>query len=193
MKLIERLRQSLAHRKPERLEIPGFQDAAVLVPVIERNDALSVALILRSHELPTHAGQISFPGGHRHPNEAHPVETALREAEEEIGIDPSLVELLGPLDDVPTPVGFVISPVVGWLREPAAFRPDPREVKEVFEVALTALIDPSNYAYRGERIVFGRPYPLPEYRVGDRIVWGATARIIEHLLELLGFPPPRSN
>ena len=156
----------------------------MLVPIIQRGDLISIGYTLRPEDMPTHAGQISFPGGRRDPVDADLVATALREAEEELGIDPSGVTILGQLDDVPTPVGFVITPLVGWLVEPAPFRIEPREVVEYFEVQLDDLTAPGTFKNRGERDIAGIDYPIPEFHVDDRLIWGATARITQRLLEI---------
>lgn len=154
--------------------------------MIQRGDELSVGYTLRPDEMPTHAGQISFPGGRRDPEDADLVATALREALEELGIRAEDVEVLGKVDDVPTPVGFVITPVVGWLADPPQFVIDTREVGEYFEVGLDELADPGNFVDRGEREIAGVTYPIPEFHVAGRLIWGATARITQRLLEVSG-------
>lgn len=169
-----------------RIDIEGFDAAAVLVPIIRRGESIVLGYTLRPDEMPTHAGQISFPGGRRDPDDLDLVATALREAEEELGIAREQVEVLGKLDDVPTPVGFVITPVVGWLVDPPAFVVDEREVYEYFEVDLEEIIDPANFADRGERDIAGVTYPVPEFHVVGRRIWGATARITQRLLQVAG-------
>jgi len=109
----------------------------------------------------------------------------LRESQEELGIDPATVMTLGHLDDVFTPSGFVITPVVGWLREPAPFQPDAREVDEFFEVTLAELQDPSCFHDAGVEVHDGRTYTLPEYHVTGRVIWGATARMVQILFAQL--------
>ncbi|MEK6607497.1 MAG: CoA pyrophosphatase, partial [Myxococcota bacterium] len=109
MHLRDRLGASLATTAPRRLVVPGFRDAAVLVPIVERaGAATTLVFTVRPAAMPTHGGQISFPGGGREHGDTDAGATALREATEEIGVDPSGVEVLGMLDDVPTPLGFVI-------------------------------------------------------------------------------------
>ncbi len=158
--------------------------AAVLVPLIQRGDRVSVGYTLRPEEMPTHAGQISFPGGRRDPDDADLVATALREAHEELGVPAESVAILGQADDVPTPVGYVITPVVGWLVDPPQFVIDEHEVAEYFEVDVDELADPVNFKDRGEREIEGVVYPIPEFHVAGRLIWGATARITQRLLQI---------
>lgn len=185
MDLPERLRQLLVQTPAQTLDIDGFRHAAVLVPLIQRGKDVSLLFTVRAHNLPLHAGQISFPGGHPEQGERHPRSTALRESQEELGIEPASVLVLGHLDDVATPSGFLITPVVGWLREPAPFRPAPREVHEWFEVALAKLRDPAHFRHAGVAEHDGRSYQLPEYHVAGRVIWGATARMVQILLSRL--------
>jgi len=178
------LEQALRTATRRELVIDGFVAAAVLVPVIQRGDRLTVGYTLRPEEMPTHAGQISFPGGRRDPQDVDLVATALREANEELGIAAESVTILGETDDVPTPVGYVITPVIGWLVDPPEFTVDEREVCEYFEVDLSELADPACYKSRGERDIEGITYPIPEFHVAGRLIWGATARITQRLLEI---------
>ncbi len=134
--------------------------------------------------MPTHAGQISFPGGRYDQDDSGLTATALREINEELGVAAVDIDVIGKIDDVPTPLGFVITPVVGWLRDPGAFTIDEREVVEYFEIDLEELTDPANFKQRGEREIEGVSYPVPEYHVGGKLIWGATARITERLLQI---------
>jgi len=192
--LKRRLSRALRRHEPRRLDIGDFVDAAVLVPVIRREQTVTLAYTLRPDEMPTHAGQISFPGGHFAEADPDAMATALREAQEELGVEPADVEVLAQLDDVASPVGFVVTPVVGWLEDPPPFVPDDREVRDVFEVALSALVEPGAFVDAGEHEVDGRRYPLPEFHVDEGRIWGVTARITRQLLEVLGLeggdPPP---
>jgi 8-oxo-dGTP pyrophosphatase MutT (NUDIX family) len=180
----QRFEKGLASVDRNTLVIDGFVAAAVLVPLIERGDRISVGYTLRPNDMPTHGGQISFPGGRCEPEDADLAATAMRESHEELGISPDHVHVMGAIDDVPTPVGFVITPVVGWLSDPPEFVIDEREVHEYFEVELDELRDPANYRHRGERDIAGIAYPVPEFHVAGRLIWGATARITERLLEI---------
>lgn len=158
--------------------------AAVLLPLVPRPHGMQVLLTRRTDHLNHHAGQISFPGGRWEAGDASLSVTALRETEEEVGIAPDAVELLGALPDFGTPSGFRISPVVGLLHPEAHLRLDPFEVAEAFEIPLSFLVEPANYQYHrirwagGERNVHAVPY-------AGRFIWGATAGILHMLAEFL--------
>jgi 8-oxo-dGTP pyrophosphatase MutT (NUDIX family) len=131
--------------------------AAVLVGLVDRGQGWSVLLTLRSADLADHAGQISFPGGRIEPEDPDAIHAALREAEEEIGLPMNHVETVGRLDTWLTGTGFEITPIVGLVRPPDAYVPDPIEVAEIFEVPLDFILDPRNHQrrtreLRGEQI-----------------------------------------
>lgn len=154
--------------------------AAVLVPVVNRDGELSVLFTRRTAHLSDHAGQISFPGGRAEPHDPDAAATALRETEEETGIAPAHVELLGELAEYVTVTGYRVSPVVGLIRAPFELRPDSFEVAEVFEVPLAFLLDPSNHQ-RNAVVVSGyrRHYYAMPYR--GYYIWGATAGMLMNL------------
>ena len=158
--------------------------AAVLLGLVDRPAGPCIILTQRTAHLRDHAGQISLPGGRLEPEDAGPAEAALREAQEEIGLDPQRVDLLGGLRHYDTVTGFRIHPVVGWIEPPVALRPDPHEVAEVFELPLSFALDPANhrrdsYDRNGLRRHF---YVLP---FEDRYIWGATAGILVNFARLL--------
>ncbi len=162
----------------------GRVQAAILVPLIDRAEGLTLLFTRRTEHLSDHAGQISFPGGRMEPGDGDSVETALRESEEEIGLPRANVELLARLDAYDTTTGYVITPIVGLVRPPLKLALDSREVAEAFEVPLGFLLDPANR--RRERRLFdgvGFAYDVFEY--GERCIWGATAGIIVNLCNLL--------
>ena len=177
--------QARLNRKPGELNLADtLRPAAVLVPIVERVEP-AVLLTLRTEHLPTHAGQVSFPGGRFHSTDASLTETALREFEEEIGIDRQFVELAGYLDFHETVnSGFVILPVVGFVREDFELRIDPHEVAEVFEVPLGFLLDAKNRA-RGRIERDGVMREFDTIRFGTHTIWGATAAMIVNLAERL--------
>lgn len=160
--------------------------AAVLIAIVARDDpGPTVLLTQRTAHLRDHAGQISFPGGRTEAIDDGPVATALREAEEEVGLAPERVDVLGFLPTYDTITGFRVQPVVGWVRPPAFFRPDPVEVAEVFEVPLAFVLDPANHERRaGERAGVRREFYVLPYR--DRFIWGATAGMLVNLARVVG-------
>lgn len=165
----------------ERVLVP----AAVLVPLVRREEGLTVLFTQRTSHLANHAGQISFPGGRMEEIDPDPVSTALRETEEEIGLPRDRVEVLGQLDEYVTGTGFRITPVVGLIHPPIALTPDPFEVAEVFEVPLAFLLDPDNHQRHsrtgptGERRSY---YAMP---FQHRYIWGATAGMLVNLYDVL--------
>lgn len=172
---------NLDHLPPSPL-----RQAAVLIPLIDRSEGLHVILTRRRDDLPHHAGQISFPGGTAEPGDSSPAETALREAEEEIGLHRSKVELIGRLGDFVTKSGFRIAPFVGLVEAPVDLTPCPHEVAEVFEVPLSFLLDRANHQLIERKDnVNPKTYAMP---YGDYYIWGVTAGIIVNLAELVTPP-----
>lgn len=172
---------SEAHPEGERATTP----AAVLVGLVGRMDGPHILLTLRSAHLKDHAGQISFPGGRIEAFDPDPVAAALREAQEEIGVRPQQVEVLGTLPRYRTGTGFLIHPVVGWIDPPLDIRPDPIEVAEVFELPLAFALDRRNH-HRAFHECEGRRREYWVLPYQDRYIWGATAGILVNLAQLLG-------
>lgn len=158
--------------------------AAVLVPLVDRPTGLTVLLTQRTPHLTDHAGQISFPGGRIEPSDEHPVAAALREAEEEVGLTASHVDIIGRLDTYVTGTGFEVIPVVALIRVPYPLQPDPFEVAEVFEVPLDFLVDPRNLQ-RGSREWQGTTRYFFVLAYENRYIWGATAGMLVNLAEVL--------
>ncbi|HZZ94331.1 MAG TPA: CoA pyrophosphatase [Usitatibacter sp.] len=154
-----------------------LRDAAVLLLIVDHASGPTVVFTQRTAHLADHAGQISFPGGRTHPGDGSPERTALREAEEEIGLPPEKVQVLGRLPEYRTGTGFAVTPIVGWTEPPIEYRPDPHEVEAVFEVPLAFLLDPANHRYESAffkgalRKYWAMPY-------GERFIWGATAAML---------------
>ena len=174
----------------ERQQLAGQQalrPAAVLLLVVNHPAQPAVVFTQRTAHLSDHAGQISFPGGRRDAADPTPERTALREAEEEVGIDARRVEVLGRLPEYRTSTGFIVTPVVGWAEPPLEYRPQAREVDEVFEVPLAFLLDAGNHRYesafyRGRlRRYWAMPY-------GERYIWGATAGMLVTFQRVLSRP-----
>jgi 8-oxo-dGTP pyrophosphatase MutT (NUDIX family) len=164
---------------PELARHPAPRPAAVLVPIVGHAE-LTVLLTQRTDHLPSHAGQISFPGGKMEKGDSDPVATALREAQEEIGLDPRFVEPLGFLDAYRTGTGYRIVPVVAIVHEGYKLTLDANEVADAFEVPLAFLMDAQNHAthvrsWRGaERRFYAMPFE-------QRYIWGATAGIMKNM------------
>jgi len=159
--------------------------AAVLLLVVNHPVEPTVVFTQRTAHLADHAGQISFPGGRVAPGDEGPSHTALREAREEVGIDPAGVEILGELPDYHTSTGFRVRPVVGWAEPPVAYAPDPYEVAEVFEVPLAFLLKTANHRYESAfykgRL---RHYWAMPWR--GRFIWGATAGMLVTFQRIVG-------
>lgn len=156
---------------------PKLRDAAVLVPLVEREGGFSVLLTRRSEALPSHAGQVSFPGGRVQTEDTGFADTALRETEEEVGLARDFVSIAGFFEPYETGTGFAIQPVVGFVRPGFDLKPDPREVAEAFEVPFDFLMDPANHqlhhaVWQGRRRSY---YAMP---YGRHYIWGATAGML---------------
>jgi len=194
----EGLRRSFPVRRDWLPERPGdgvtYGDrtpaqASVLVPLVERAGGLGVLLTRRTDHLHDHAGQISFPGGRRDPGDADAIATALREAEEEIGLDPKGVEILGCLPIYTTVSGFEVTPVVAIVPSSVNLTLDPFEVATAFEVPLTHLMNPAHHRHHlfidpeGDRTFLSMPWRGADWqgREDDFFIWGATAAMLRNL------------
>ena len=161
-----------------------LKPAAVLLLVVNHTAGPTVVFTQRTTHLAAHAGQVSFPGGSSDAADASPEGTALREAEEEVGIAPGRVQVLGRLPEYLTSTGFSVTPVVGWAEPPMTYRPDPHEVAEVFEVPLGFLLDTRNHRYESAfykgrmRHYWAMPYE-------GHFIWGATAGMLVTFQRLL--------
>ena len=157
-----------------------LRPAAVLVPLVEHANGLTVLLTQRTDHLNHHAGQVSFPGGRVEADDRGPVDTALRETEEEIGLRRDQVEIAGYLDGYETGTGFHITPVVGFVRPGFTLKLDAFEVAEAFEVPLEFVFDPANHQ-RHRRMHNGRERRYFAMPYGDFYIWGATAAMLMNL------------
>lgn len=151
--------------------------AAVLLLVVNHPREPTVVFTQRTAHLVDHAGQISFPGGRVAPGDEGPAHTALREAREEVGIDPAGIEILGEMPDYHTSTGFRVRPVVGWAEQPPDYLPDPYEVAEVFEVPLAFLLETANHRYESA-FYKGRLRHYWAMPWHGRFIWGATAGML---------------
>ena len=158
----------------------SFRPAAVLVPLVRREPGVTVLLTQRTDDMPSHAGQIAFPGGRPQAGDADAVATALRETEEEVGLTRHFIEVIGSVDHYRTGTGYEITPVVGIVEPGFITRADPREVADVFEVPLEHFLDEKNHrlasrVWQGrQRFYYAMPY-------GERYIWGATAGMLKNL------------
>lgn len=171
---------------------PGpLRHAAVLAPLLPGDLEFGprILLIERAGNLRAHAGQLAFPGGKPEPGDRDLLETALREAEEEVALPRAQVEVLGRLEPVPVPSGFMVVPFVGLVHGPWQPRIQDSEVKAVLTPTLVELSDPSLYRLTGHREWRGTQYPLHEYRIHEPPLWGATARMVFDLLARMGRAP----
>lgn len=183
VEMVDHIRDAVASYQPRRIERDGLPRAAVLIAVYEHEEP-SVLLTVRTETVEHHKGQISFPGGAQDPEDADLASTALRESEEEIGLQRADVEVWGQLDDIVTISNFIVSPYVGRVTRPAPyeFAPSAIEVAELLAVPLPHLHGPSlNTEPAPWR---GRLVPPPSYSFGEHLIWGATARMLGQFLEL---------
>ncbi len=181
--LVRQVRTRLARRTRRTIVAPELRRAAVLLPLHEQRGEPYVLFTRRTETVETHKGQISFPGGAADPGDADVQSTALRETEEEMGIPPTQIEVLGVLDDLPTTVSkFVVAPVIGIIPYPFLFRINSAEIAEVLTVPLRVFRDPSHLRVeRRERE--GRTFDAYVYRYDKHEIWGVTARIMKGFVD----------
>jgi 8-oxo-dGTP pyrophosphatase MutT (NUDIX family) len=182
--MISRFRQVLSQRKVNHITGTDRIAAAVLIPVYRENDEYYIIFTRRTHQVSTHKGQISFPGGARDPGDISMLDTALRECTEEVGIACTAVDILGELDDFATHVSyFVISPYVGLIPWPYEFTLSEWETAEIIRVPISALLDKTCMS-EGNEIMDEQLVPSCFYTYNGNVIWGATARILKQFLEI---------
>jgi 8-oxo-dGTP pyrophosphatase MutT (NUDIX family) len=184
----ENIRQALQAARPKSarkvVAREGLIPSAVLVPIVSIEGFAQLLLTRRTDTVETHKGHIAFPGGMVDEDDHDRVATALRETREELGISSDVIEVIDYLDDLATPTGFVITPVVGFLSSMPSAVPNPAEVAEVFLVPLSFLSDPGNCQRKSRMTDFGLRETW-QYEFGGRVIWGATAAIIRELTAVL--------
>ncbi|HEY0857229.1 MAG TPA: CoA pyrophosphatase [Albitalea sp.] len=163
--------------------------ASVLVPLVQHDAVTTVLLTQRTDHLTDHPGQISFPGGRAEPEDVDAIATALREAEEEIGLHARHIEVLGSLPTYTTGTGFIVTPVVALIQPPFSVEPDPVEVAEIFEVPLAFLMSPANHRRHGVDVAgTRREFLSMPWRTDDQrhyFIWGATAAMLRNFYRFL--------
>jgi len=173
--LKQQIADILSHHDKKKITSQNLKASAVLIPVFYNQDQYHILFTERSDEVNFHKGQVCFPGGTQEPFDSSLLQTALREIEEEIGLETKNIEILGELDDTLTFVtNYVISPFVAFISTPSALRTNGREVKGTFSVPLSFLIDEANFKQDSQ-----------SYDYEGHIIWGATARILRQFIGLL--------
>lgn len=185
---LDTIRKALCENPKKTSDDRSLSPAGVLVVVYPKNGEYCVLLNKRSQLVEHHKGEISFPGGAVDPQDENLLATAIRETHEEMGIHPDDIDYLGDLDDMPTISNFLISAFVGTIPYPYDFKPSEHEVAEVLEVPLTHLRDRSNLRW-DSRLTDGRIHNWPAYVYDGHVIFGATAKILSNLLEVIGDAP----
>ncbi len=183
----ERIRRILSQREKQAFTFTDtpLTPAAVLLPLYEREEEYYILFTKRTEKLMYHKGQICFPGGRYHEEDDSPVDTALREAFEEIGLLPEDVEVLGELDKMCTATSsFLITPFVGIIPHPYEFTVSTDEIEEIIEVPISALLDERTY-YEKLQDYQGTPYMGSFFDYEGKVIWGATAKILRQFLDLV--------
>jgi 8-oxo-dGTP pyrophosphatase MutT (NUDIX family) len=184
---IDQIQKMLSLRKRRIIEHPPFSHAAVLVPLFQKGEDCHLLFTKRSDHVKYHKGEISFPGGVVDEEDKELVNTALREAYEEIGLIESDVQIIGVLDDIVTITEFIVTPIVGLFPYPYPFKVSEVEIAELIEVPFSSLLDEDCFS---EREIFrgGREEVIYNYQYGNHNIWGATARIVKQFLDLITVP-----
>jgi 8-oxo-dGTP pyrophosphatase MutT (NUDIX family) len=186
--ILARLKDHLPQEPARGAPAPDLTPAGVLVPLFVQGEALQVLFTQRTLLVKDHRGQIAFPGGVRDPEDAHLLATALRETEEELGLAPEAVEVLGALPTTATITGYHITPFVGLIPYPYDFHPSPREVERLLALPMAGFFAPGRWR-SGPYVFQGRTTRVCCWQNGEEVIWGATARILLNLLAHLGVHP----
>ena len=180
----EILKQALIQRRKSRIVDESRVPSAVLVPIYDKRGEYYILLTQRTEKVQDHKGQVSFPGGAYEEQDVTLLNTALRECAEEIGLAAEAVEVLGELDDIATTTSsYVISPFVAIIPWPYSFKADPIEVGEIFAVPILTLLGEGCLRYETEK-VYGQTATAYFYHYRGKVIWGATARILNQFLDI---------
>ncbi|AMV71052.1 CoA pyrophosphatase [Desulfuromonas carbonis] len=183
MARFRRISDILARHQPQQIPLGRLRPAAVLLPVYRRGDEETILFTRRTDHLEHHSGEISFPGGARHPEDPDLAATALRETEEEMGIARADVTLLGRLDDFYSIHGYHVVPFVGTFSWPYPFRVNREEIASVIEIPVARLRDPAIF-HSEDWLHQGRRHPVHFYLIDGQQIWGLTAAILKQYLDL---------
>jgi len=185
LSLVEKIAEVLSQRQRQRVDPAGLAPAAVLVPLYRKRGKYHLLFTKRTQEVEYHKGQICFPGGARHTEDETLLDTALRESCEELGIHPQDVRILGELDELSTISSkYAISPFVGIIPYPYPFKPNRREVAELMEVPIAALLEEGN-SWQEVQASQGGPVTVYFYEYEGQVIWGATAKMLNQFLGLV--------
>jgi 8-oxo-dGTP pyrophosphatase MutT (NUDIX family) len=181
---VDQLQLMLSTRKRRVIEHPPFSHAAVLIPLFEKGEDCHLLFTKRSEQVKYHKGEISFPGGVVDDEDSELIQTALREAFEEIGLKENDVQIIGILDDIVTITEFIVTPIVGLFPYPYPFKVSKEEIAELIEVPLSFLVNGDCFS---EKEIFrgGQKEFVDAYQYGKYVIWGATARILKQFLDLI--------
>jgi len=187
--VLEKIEAVMITYHPRTAEPKELIPAAVLIPVFNKNDEAHLLLTLRTETVAQHKGQVSFPGGAREESDSSLKVTALRETEEEIGLSRENVRLLGALDDFPTVTNYMVRPFVGEISYPSSLKINKSEVARLLEVPFSLFLSEKNFEVKQWRHG-NNTYPVYFYHFGRHLIWGATAYIINHFVDLVfGYNP----
>jgi 8-oxo-dGTP pyrophosphatase MutT (NUDIX family) len=185
LSLAEKIAEVLSQRQRQRIDATGLASAAVLVPLYHKRGEYHLLFTKRTEEVDYHKGQICFPGGGRHIEDETLLDTALRETCEELGIHPQDIKVLGELDELSTISSkYAISPFVGLIPYPYPFKPNRREVAELMEVPIAALLEEGN-SWQEVQASQGGPVTVYFYKYEGQVIWGATAKMLKQFLDLV--------
>jgi 8-oxo-dGTP pyrophosphatase MutT (NUDIX family) len=182
--LSNQLTHILRRRRNSAPILKGYTSSAVLVPLIRKRGEYRLLFTLRTDQVRDHKNQISFPGGVYEKSDGDLLETALRESQEELGLPPEKVLVVGSLPELYTPTGYRITPFVGVIPSPVRLSPNPREIKQLIEVPLKHLLKPANMRLQAAEF-FDRQFDVPFFSYKNHTIWGATGKITQELVDLM--------